>query len=250
VAEASTPLPNALEEEVRRLYESYGCRHIILLAHRFGERRVGQRASRVRLQGQGQLLHAIGQAFPDLLFYPLVRDTFHATRLRRTDAEAFEIVDPDDHTDIVGVELNERRHEYTPVFSLATLQVVGESSAARKPQSGFCTYFLLHDEDTLSVEAMARIQSTLLLREAPVRRSLQAVLRSIHYLEAERSVTVAKRVRPVLDPYDWMLPEAAGKVGEVLVFARSRRGHGSVSLSITAVLELVSRALHARRADV
>ena len=75
-------------------------------------------------------------------------------------------------------------------------------------RAGFVRTFWNKHEDTLSFEAMARIQATLLLRDAPIRRSLQAVLRAIHYLEAERSVTVARRVLPVLDPYDWITPES------------------------------------------
>jgi hypothetical protein len=201
----------------------------------------------VRLRGQEQLLRAVAADFPDLVLYPLVRDTFPATRLRRRlHEEAFEILDPDDHEEALPEEVRALRHRYTPVYSLATLHVVGESPGNRKPQSGFCTYFLERDARSVQVEVTARIQANLLPRDAPVRPSLQAVLRGIHYLEAERSVTMNRTVQPVLDPYDWMTPGAAGKVGEVVVFESSRRGHGSVALSLTAALEQVSRVLHAR----
>ena len=49
----------------------------------------------------------------------------------------------------------------------------------------------------------------------------------------------------MLDPYDWMAPTNTGKVGEVTVFESTRMAHGSVSLSLTALLHLVSRVLHA-----
>ena len=70
------------------------------------------------------------------------------------------------------------------------------------------------------------------------------MLRGIHYLEAERSIG-PKFVQPVLDPYDWMAPTNTGKVGEVTVFESTRTAHGSVSLSLTALLHLVSKVLHA-----
>jgi hypothetical protein len=77
-----------------------------------------------------------------------------------------------------------------------------------------------------------------------VRASLLAALRSIHYLEAERAVVGLQAGRPVLDPYDWMTPDTGGKVGEVLVTDQSRRRPGSIALSLTAVLDTVSRILH------
>jgi hypothetical protein len=49
----------------------------------------------------------------------------------------------------------------------------------------------------------------------------------------------------VLDPYAWLQPETIGHAGEVLVSA-SRRRAGVVVLSLPAVLERVSRVLHAR----
>jgi hypothetical protein len=244
---AEAPLPFAVHEEIRRLYEAHDCRHVLVLAHRFGERRVGQRPSRVRLQGQEQLLRAVAADFPDLVLYPLVRDTFPATRLRRRQhEEAFEILDPDDHEEALPEEVRALWRDYTPVYSLATLHVVGDGPGTRKPQSGFCTYFLQGDDRGVPVEVTARLRANLLPRGSPVRSSLQAALRGIHYLEAERSVTKARLVQPVLDPYDWMTPGSAGKVGEVVVFESSRRGHGSVALSLTAALEQVSRVLHAR----
>ena len=131
------------------------------------------------------------------------------------------------------------------MYSLATLHVVGGAEAhVEKPQSGFCTYFLLRD-DLAPVEPVEQMRSNLLLPTSSVRQSLIGVLRSIHYLEAERAIG-PNAVQPVLDPYDWMAPLNVGKVGEVIVFESSRSSHGTVSLSLTAVLDIVSGVVHAQ----
>jgi hypothetical protein len=179
--------------------------------------------------------------------YPLVRDTFPATRIRGRgpQEDAFEILQPDEHLHAVPEAARPLRRAYTPVYSLATLHVVGETAASAKPQSGFCTYFLLGDDGTVPIETLERMRANLLLSTSPVRTSLLAALRSIHYLEAERAITGSQAGRPVLDPYDWMTPDTGGKVGEVLVFDQSRRRPGSVALSLTALLDAVSRIVHA-----
>ena len=102
-----------------------------------------------------------------------------------------------------------------------------------------------YNDGTVPVETVERMRANLLLTTSPIRPSLLAVLRSIHYLEAERAVAGTYAGKPVLDPYDWMAPDTGGKVGEVIVFEQSRRRSGSVVLSLTAVLDAVSRILHA-----
>jgi hypothetical protein len=248
VIEPDESLPPAVDAEIARLYEEEGCRHIILLQHRFGQRRVGGHAAHSRLRHQDRLIAELAPRYPDAVIYPLVRDTFAATRLRSrriSTEDAFEIMRPDEHVMLDGSEEGRTlRRNYTPVYSLATLHVVGGAGAeSDKPQSGFCTYFLLRD-NLAPVEVLARLESNLLLSTSPVRSSLISVLRGIHYIEAERAIG-PKSVQPVLDPYDWMAPQNTGKVGEVLVFDSTRAAHGSVSLSLTALLHLVSRVLHA-----
>jgi hypothetical protein len=103
---------------------------------------------------------------------------------------------------------------------------------------------LLRD-NVAPVETVARLEANLLPSASPVRHSLIAVLRGIHYLEAERAIGVVRSVQPVLDPYDWMSPGNTGKVGEIAVFQPTRSAHGSVSLSLTALLHMVSSVLHA-----
>jgi len=239
-------IPPTVVEEIQRLYE-LGGRHILLLAHRYGERRVGG-AVRYRLHDHAHTLAALATQLPDLYLYPLVRDAFPATRMRSRRAaseDAFEILAPDEH--LAGPEgVGALRHDYTPVYSLATLQVIGE---ARKPQSGVCTYFLLRDQGSGSIERTERIRANLLLSEggtstAGLRGDLVAVLRGLHYLEAERAPSREHFFQPVLDPYRWLSPESHGHAGEIVV-RTSRRRAGMVVLSLPAVLEHVARAMHA-----
>ena len=245
-AQAGEAVPPTVVEEIRRLYD-LGCRHVLLLAHRYGGRRVGG-SVRYRLHDHANTLAALATQLPDLYLYPLVRDTFPATRMRSRRAaseDAFEILAPDEH--LAGPDgVGDLRHDYTPVYSLATLHVIGE---ARKPQSGVCTYFLLRDQGSGSIERTERIRANLLLSEggtstAGLRGDLVAVLRGLHYLEAERAPSREQFFQPVLDPYRWLSPETHGHAGEIVV-RTSRRRAGTVVLSLPAVLEHVTRAMHA-----
>ena len=236
-------VPPTVAEEVRRLY-SLGCRHIVLLAHRYGGRHIGG-SMRYRLHDPANTLAALSSSCPDLYIYPVVRDAFPATRMRTRDArveDAFEILAPDEHL-TPGAPGDELRRDYTPVYSLATLHVIGE---AAKPQSGVCTYFLVRDNDPMSIEHTERMRQNLLISDGAmggIRGDLIALLRGLHYLEAERPPSRDGCFQPVLDPYTWLSPDTYGNAGEVVV-RTSRRRAGRVVLSLPAVLEHVSRALH------
>jgi hypothetical protein len=238
-------VPPAVSEEIQRLYD-LGCRHVLLLAHRYGGRRIGG-SVRYQLHDHAKTLAALATALPDLFVYPLVRDTFPVTRMRRRDADnedAFEILAPDEHL-TGGLMDGELRRDYIPVYSLATLYVIGEAS---KPQSGVCTYFLLQAEGGSSIEHVEALRGNLLRTTgatAGLRGDLIAILRSLHYLEAERPPSRDHFFQPILDPYGWLSPASRGNAGEVVV-RTSRRRAGTVVLSLPAVLEHVSRTLHAR----
>jgi len=237
-------VPPTVAEEIRRLY-GLGCRHILLLAHRYGGRHVGG-SMRYRLHDRANTLAALTASCPELYVYPIVRDAFPATRMRMRDTsaeDAFEILAPDEHLS-PGAPGDELRRDYTPVYSLATMYVVGEAS---RPQSGVCTYFLLRENEPTSIEQAERMRANLLITEgamAGVRGDLIALLRGLHYLEAERPPTRDGYFQPVLDPYSWLAPDSHGNAGEVVVRS-SRRRAGTVVLSLPAVLEHVSRAIHA-----
>lgn len=236
-------VPPTVVEQVRRLY-ALGCRHIVLLAHRYGGRHIGG-SMRYRLHDRANTLAALTASCPDLYIYPVVRDAFPATRMRPRDArieDAFEILAPDEHL-TPGAPGDELRRDYTPVYSLATLHVIGE---AAKPQSGVCTYFLIRDDDPTSIEHTERMRQNLLISDSVmggIRGDLIALLRGVHYLEAERPPSRGGYFQPVLDPYTWLSPDSHGNAGEVVV-RTSRRRAGRVVLSLPAVLEHISRAVH------
>jgi len=242
-AQEGETLPPTVAEEIRRLY-GLGCRHVLLLAHRFGGRHIGG-SVRYRLHDRANTLAGLTTSYPDLYVYPLVRDAFPATRMRRRDMrneDAFEILAPDEHLSPAG-PVDELRRDYTPVYSLATLHVIGEAS---KPQSGVCTYFLLRENESASIEQTERMRANLLITDgvtAGIRGDLISLLRGLHYLEAERPPSRDHYFQPVLDPYTWLSPDSHGNAGEVVV-RTSRRRAGTVVLSLPAVLEHVSRAMH------
>jgi hypothetical protein len=249
--EAESELPASVEAQIEQLHTQEQAEHIILLEHRFGQRRSGNQAARSRLRRQDALMNYLATRYPDVTVYPLVRDTFSATRLRVRDIkteDAFELLRPGQHSDALSQQAQQLRGAFIPVYGLATLHVVGGADAYNeKPQSGFCTYFLRWD-DLGPRDGIEQMRSNLLQSSSPVRAALIGALRSVHYLEAERAVG-PNFVQPVLDPYDWMAPLNIGKVGEVQLFDRSRSGHGTVTLSLTALLDVVSRVVHAYRAD-
>ena len=154
-------VPPTVTEEILRLYD-LGCRHILLLAHRYGGRRIGG-SVRYKLHDHAGTLAALAATHPDLFVYPLVRDTFPVTRMRRRDTEnedAFEILAPDEHLAGGTLAVGDLRRDCSPIYSLATLHVIGE---ATKPQSGVSTYFLLRNESSASIEHPERMQANLLL---------------------------------------------------------------------------------------
>ncbi|MCK7582986.1 MAG: hypothetical protein MZV65_50450 [Chromatiales bacterium] len=85
-------------------------------------------------------LDEAAKRFPDVHLYPLRRDVFAATRLRKRDLQesAFEVLRYEAHQNMYQDGATEILRSLLPVYTFATLHVVDE---AGKPQSGFCTYF-------------------------------------------------------------------------------------------------------------
>lgn len=240
--------PKVVLERISRLYE-LGCRHIIYLAHRYGGRHIGRSALRHRHHENPIFLSQVATRFPDLVLYPLVRDVFPATRLRQRerDEDAFEVLRPAEHLDeYVRDDAADLRTGFVPFYTLATLSVVGQEE--KRPQSGFATYFLLHDAQLSAMEWVARAYANLADPNSAVRDEIIAVLRGLHYIEAEKeAIRVDGRayVRPVLDPYAYMHPDTIAGAGELIIRPPSRRRAGQTLLSLPAVLARVSSVLHA-----
>ena len=233
--------PALVFEEIGRLKEA-GCDHIMLLWHHYGNWRIGRTADRHAPHSSAEFLKNVAKRFPDVTLYTLRRDVFPATRMRDRLAQeaAFEVVRVREHEEFWHPVEAEARRDLVPVYTFATLGVVGNGQA--RPQSGFCTYFLELDSRPSQLEWAERPRVNLIdpNQDSPVRPCLIALLRGLHFLQAERA-GAQDRTRPVLDPYRWIAPATVGGAGELKVMWSRRRG--SVTLSLTALLAHVSTVL-------
>jgi hypothetical protein len=234
--------PKLIVEEVSRLQEM-GYEHIILISSHFGNPRINRSAQRHSPHTQTAFLDEVASKFAHVSLYMLRRDVFPATRLHtRTRSEsAFEAVRISDHDDFVIDQGDGVLKQLIPVYTLATLTIVGKDEAAR-PQSGFCTYFWDADYQVRNSEWRERVRSNLLGSSNGSRDCLLSVLRGLHYLEAEKQPEGGV-FKPVLDPFGWIQPTSSGAAGEIVVCPSSRR-RGSVLLSLPALLSHVTDSLH------
>lgn len=232
-----------VREEIGHL-QRQGCQHIILLSHAYGSRHINRAADRNSLLTPVPFLEEVFQTFPDLTIYPLLRDVFPATRLRKRGSgeAAFEIASASDHVQFLRNTSMELTRDILPIYTFATLHVVEEE---KRPQSGFCVYFLLSDRRVTDIRA-ERARSHLMNPQgnSAVHPCLLAVLRGLHFIEAERGVK-GNQLIPVLDPFSWISPATKEAAGEVEILHSRRKGR--VHLSYPAVLTHVAQVLHRRQ---
>lgn len=105
----------------------------------------------------------------------------------------------------------DRVRDIIPVYTFATLHVIDEE---KRPQSGFCVYFLVSDQRVSNITWTERARQQLLDPEgnSPVHPCLVAVLRGLHFIEAERGVKGGQLI-PVLIPFGGS-PPPLGKLPE------------------------------------
>ena len=234
--------PQPVLEELARLRQD-GFTQVMLLSHHFGNRHIGRAAERHAPHGTLEFLDEAFKRFPEMHLYPLRRDVFPATRLRRRELteSGFEVVNFKDHQEMYDSLSSGVMRGVLPVYTFATLTVVGNES--ERPQSGFCTYFYDVEQRVSNIEAskLAEQQMLGLGGADDVRKSLISVLRAIHFLESEKP-SGKSVLLPVLDPFDWANPTKTSATGEVEVM--SRRGGRAVLLSLPAVLAHVTKVLH------
>ncbi len=232
--------PQPILEEVGRLREE-GFTHVMLLSHHFGNRHIGRAAERHAPHGTLEFLDEVFKRFPEMHLYPMRRDIFPATRLRRRERNesGFEVVNFKDHQEMYD-QAQEVLRSIMPVYTFATLAVVGDD--ADRPQSGFCTYFFDVEQRITDVERSMTVQQNILGfgGSHEVRKSLISVLRGIHFAECEKQQGAV--LLPVLDPFDWANPTTTAGAGEVQVV--TRRGGRLVLMSLPAVLAHVTKVLH------
>lgn len=235
--------PKPIVEEVSRL-QGLGYEHIILISNHFGNRRLNRTAQRHSPHTQTVFLDEVATKFPHVSLYMLRRDVFPAMRLHtRTKAEsAFEAVQISDHDEFGLIPENAVQKKLTPIYTFATLAIVGGDDAAR-PQSGFCTYFWDEDYQVKSSEWRERVRSNLMNSTLGIRPSLLNMLRGLHFLEAEKQPDGGV-FKPVLDPFGWVKPSTNEAAGEIEVLSSRRKGN--VLLSLPALLSHVTECLHSR----
>jgi hypothetical protein len=233
--------PHLILEEIARLRKN-GYQHILLLSHHFGNRHIGRAAERHAPHGTLEFLDEAAARFPDVHVYPLRRDVFPATRLRKrqTLESGFEVLRYDAHQKMYLDDALDVLRSLLPIYTFATLHVVGDEG---RPQSGFCTYFFdaEHRLSNFNLKEATRANILGTGEAEKVRESLVSVLRGIHFMESEKP-SDKNRLLPVLDPFDWATPTTTAAAGEVEVV--SRRGGRSILLSVPAVLAHVTKVLH------
>lgn len=233
--------PHLILEEISRL-RSAGYRHVLLLSHHFGNRHIGRAAERHSPHGSLKFLDEAASRFPDMHLYPLRRDVFPATRLRKRDSteSGFEVARYEAHQKMYLDHASEVLRSLLPIYTFATLHVVGDT---KKPQSGFCTYFY-DAEHRLSDFGLKEVTRANILGTGSaqsVRTTLVSVLRAVHFMESEKASN-KNNLLPVLDPFDWATPTTTAGAGEAE--AVTRRNGGTILLSLPAVLAHVTKVLH------
>ena len=235
--------PKLIVEEVSRL-QGQGCDHIILIFNHYGARRLNRSAQRHSPHTQTVFLEEVATKFAGVNLYTLCRDVFPATRLhqRSKSESAFEVLRLADHQEFALPQGNDQLKESFPIYTFATLAIVGNDDVAR-PQSGFCTYFLYTDYKVQNLEWRERVRSNLTSANTAVRDCLLAVLRGLHFLEAEKVPPMTGLFQPVLDPFGWVTPSSSEAAGEIEVIPPNRR-KGGILLSLPALLSHVTDVLH------
>lgn len=233
--------PQLILEEVARLQKA-DYTHIMLLSHHFGNRHLGRASERHAPHGTREFLDDAAQRFPGVHLYPIRRDIFPATRLRKraSGESAFEVVSFDDHQKMYFEGSSDVLRSLQPIYTFATLNVVGEE---KRPQSGFCTYFFDVETRLENLNLNESIRQNILGFGAgkPFHDSLISVLRAVHFMESEKPIG-GGTLLPVLDPFEWAMPTTTAAAGEVEIM--TRRGKGSVLLCLPATLAQATKVLH------
>jgi hypothetical protein len=233
-----------IREEVAYL-QHHGCEHIILLSHAYGSRRVNKTVDYNTPLTNRKFLEELYENYPNLTLYTLFRDVFPGTRLRQRDRgeSGFEITRASDHTHFLSSLVEDMGlRDIIPVYTFATLHAI---EPQKRPQSGFCVYFLLSDSRIGNLDWRERSRQHLIDPEqtSPVHPCLLAVLRGLHFIESEQGKR-SDRYLPVLDPFGWISPNTVEAAGEVRIM-HSRR-QGKVLLSYSAILTHIAQVLRRR----
>ncbi|MEC4802712.1 MAG: hypothetical protein SAJ12_00485 [Jaaginema sp. PMC 1079.18] len=230
-----------IQEEVAHLAQQ-GCQHIILLSHAYGSRRVNKTVDYNTPLVNREFLQQLYQAFPNLTLYTLLRDVFPGTRLhqRKSGEAGFEISRASDHTHFLSSLVEKMGlRDIIPIYTFATLHAI---EPHKRPQSGFCVYFLLSDRRIGSLDWQERSRQHLINPEhnSAVHPCLITLLRGLHFLESEQGIRNSQYL-PVLDPFGWISPNTVEAAGEAQILPARRTG--KVLLSYPAILTHIAGVL-------
>ena len=165
------------------------------------------------------------------------------TCAERYHESAFEALRLADHQEFAVDPADSLLKQLIPTYTFATLSIVGNDEAGR-PQSGFCTYFLDSDYQVRNVAWREEVRANILGAHPEIQASLIAVLRGLHFLEAEQQPE-GTLFKAVLDPFSWVNPDTNAAAGEFQAIGNGR-ANGGVLLSLPALLSHVTDALHSR----
>lgn len=211
---------------------------LLVIHHHFGARRIGAAARRRAFWSAPEVHARLRKQLPDdACVYILQRDVLPVTRLMRrlSTLSAYEITELNHQPD-----WPRGARDLRPIYTFATLHVVGRDEAAR-PQSGLCTYFQITD-DGFDQAYHERIRARLMgTDESGVRSSLTAGLRMVHFFESEAQIR-NELWQPTLDPYSWVKPLGYDEAGEVLYSVQGGKRYLSLAATLTQAVECLRGA--------
>ncbi|AQT06563.1 hypothetical protein A0U91_16275 (plasmid) [Acetobacter persici] len=236
------------------LVDKCGCETIILIGRQHGDRRIGRAADRHRQADPEKFLESLRATYPTVKIIPLVRKRAFVLRLKgleRGDSTAYEIIGATDHGTVTGTSVsNENCSSLLPLYSVATMEVVGQKNQTdeTRPRSGLTTYSWLQGQSGDRYTDEIHRAREVLIDGGPAQKSLASILRSIHYVETEKSPR-NKIFSPVLNP---LTSKSAAEFGEIEItkdIKSAPRTHlGEVSICGPALFSRIDDVLEANEA--
>lgn len=249
---------SGISDEIMDLYNA-GAKDIGILHHQHGN----SRYHRTELTQETVLdlssLSGFVSKHPGMTVYPMVRSVLPGLKGQvkggRRNKCFYELYNPTANAQAL-INKEEGEERVTPIYSLATLRVIG--SEEEMTQFGVSSYHLFRDATVLDTPFSERMGYNLTNRESSpdknVYDAMRLLLRGIHLLEREQGLDQMPYQEElgvrgvVLDPYaDWAYPQNKSQVGEINV-GKVQGSDVYVSLSgVLARYEKIYRSLNQER---
>ncbi|GCD54080.1 hypothetical protein [Acetobacter pasteurianus] len=249
---SATQSNTAVKKALDMLIDKLGCETVLLIGRQHGDRRIGRAEDRHRKADPEKFLQVLRSTYPRVRIIPLVRKRSLVLRLkgqRNSTPIAYEIVGAQDHASLTsGNYLGEEPApaSLSPIYSVATLHVVGDEHWS--PRSGLTTYSWLQGPTVPNchyTDALHRAREVLIDGSA-AQKSLCLILRSLHYIETERSPKKnggSRLFLPLLNPFN---AKSTAEMGEIeITQAHSNMHMGSLHISGPALFSRINDVLEA-----